>query len=151
MDFRKLLHRRSNEAPGTTAEPFADAESAAAEYQRIILEQLALGGISTSAIALEVRRFGHTNSLPVFVGMLRLRSWHRQSAFRMLLGLPMVEDKVRRAMAGTWLQDASYFAGLWLHASAQLKGTPAFHELGAVIMHLEDTEGWEHARTADAL
>lgn len=49
--------------------------------------------------------------------MLQLQGWERQAAFRTMLGLPMLKDRVRRALSGSWLQDVSRFGGLWLHAS----------------------------------
>lgn len=149
MDIRNLFSRGDDE-PRSTSVGDSDGRSLRAEYEHIIREQLAHAGISPSAVALEVRHLSRSDSVPVLVGMLHLQAWERQAAFRTMLGLPMLEEKVRRALSGTWLEDVSRFGGLWLHASAQLKGTPAFHELSAVIMHLEDAEGWEHAGAADA-
>lgn len=143
MDIRKLFSLGDDE-PRSTSVGDSDSRSLRAEYEHIIREQLALAGISPSAVALEVRHLSRSEAVPVLVGMLHLQAWERQAAFRTMLGLPMLEEKVRRALSGTWLQDVSRFGGLWLHASAQLK-TPAFRELSAVIMHLEDTGPWNEA------
>lgn len=144
LGIRKLFSLRGDE-PSYTGVGDSDSRTLRAEYQHIIREQLLLAGIPPSAVALEVRHLSRSESVPVLVGMLQLHAWERQAAFRTMLGLPMLEEKVRRALSGTWLQDVSRFGGLWLHASAQLRGSPAFHELSAVIMHLEDTEPWDEA------
>lgn len=144
MEIRKLFSRGVREARATSVGE-SDSRTLRAEYENIILEQLAHAGISPSAVALEVRHLSRSQPVPVLIGLLQLQVWERQAAFRTMLGLPMLEEKVRRALNGTWLQDVSRFGGLWLHASAELKATPAFHELSAVIMHLEDTEPWDEA------
>lgn len=148
MDIRKLFSPGEDE-PRSTGVGDSDSRSLRAEYEHIIREQLALAGIPPSAVALEVRHLSRPEAVPVLVGMLQLQGWERQAAFRTMLGLPMLEDKVRRALSGSWLQDVSRFGGLWLHASSQLKSTPAFHELSAVIVHLEDTEPWDDAASDD--
>lgn len=144
LELRKLFSRGDPE-PRSTSVGDSDSRTLRAEYEHIIREQLAHAGISPSAVALEVRHLSRSESVPVLIGILQLQAWERQAAFRTMLGLPMLEDKVRRALNGTWLQDVSRFGGLWLHASAELKATPAFHELSAVIMHLEDAEPWDEA------
>lgn len=148
MDIRKLFSLGDDE-PRSTSVGDSDSRSLRAEYEHIIREQLSLAGIPPSAVALEVRHLSRSEAVPVLVGMLHLHAWERQAAFRTMLGLPMLEEKVRRALSGTWLQDVSRFGGLWLHASAQLKGTPAFHDLSAVIMHLEHAEPWDGAASDD--
>lgn len=148
MEIRKLFSRGDRE-PRSTSVGDSDSRALRDEYEHIIREQLAHAGISPSAVALEVRHLSRSEPVPVLIGMLQLQAWERRTAFRTMLGLPMLEDKVRRALSGTWLQDVSRFGGLWLHASPQLKGTPAFHDLSGVIIHLEHAEPWDEAASGD--
>ena len=72
----------------------------------------------------------------VYVGMLRLVKWDRFSGLRMLVGLPLLEAKLRRMVRNLWLGEVSHFSGLWLHSSEQLSHTPAMTELRDVMLQL---------------
>jgi hypothetical protein len=52
--------------------------------------------------------------------MVRLNVWERESGLRLLLGLPVLEGRVRKSVRSTWLADLSHFGGLWLHVSERL-------------------------------
>ena len=75
-----------------------------------------------------------------FVGMLRLVHWERMSAVRLLLGLPILESRVRRMVRGSWLHDVSHFGGIWLHASGQLQDTHAMEDLRTLVVEIEKRE-----------
>jgi hypothetical protein len=61
------------------------------------------------------------DGLDVFVAMVRLLKWDQHSGVRLLLGLPLMENKIRKTVRATWLADYSHFAGLWVHASETLQ------------------------------
>jgi hypothetical protein len=133
FDLRKLFVREARRQRGQTLDPDSDyhpsdrqGEGLEIEYQSVIATQFRRWGISTSCITIEVRRIGHApDGFDVLVGMVRLGAWDRTSALRVLVGLPLLEAKVRKAVRATWLADYSHFGGLWLHASEQLNADPA--------------------------
>jgi hypothetical protein len=100
------------------------------EYQTMIANQFRRWGISASCTTIEVRKLGQApDGYDVFVGLVRLTRWERESALRVLLGLPLLEAKVRKTLRATWLADFSHFAGLWLHSSEQVHQSPELHAL----------------------
>jgi len=100
------------------------------EYQSLIASQFRRWGISATCTTIEVRKLGKApDGYDVFVGLVRLSQWERESALRLLIGLPLIESKVRKAMRSTWLADFSHFGGLWLHSSEQVQHTPELREL----------------------
>ncbi|AMO24035.1 hypothetical protein GCM10027034_18420 [Ramlibacter solisilvae] len=113
----------------------------AEELRSLILQQLAHGGISSGCVTLEVHQTGTLrDGRHVFVGMMRLVKWHRSSAVRLLLGLPILESRLRRALKGTWMQHVSHFSGVWLHASGQLQDSSAMQDLRALVVDIERME-----------
>ena len=100
------------------------------EYQTLIANQFRRWGISAACTTIEVRKLGQApDGYDVFVGLVRLTRWERESALRVLLGLPLLEAKVRKTLRATWLADFSHFAGLWLHSSEQIHQAPELHAL----------------------
>jgi hypothetical protein len=69
--------------------------------------------------------------------MLRLVSWERTSAIRLLLGLPILESRLRRAVRGSWLREVSHFGGVWVHASGQMQDPDAMEDLRTLILETE--------------
>jgi len=139
IDLKKLFQTDTQSGPDTELET-RDAlqRGLDEEYSELIAEQLLRGGIEASCVSIELKKVGHArDGLPVYLGMLRLVRWERRSALRLLLGLPILEAKLRRLTVGSWLQDVSHFGGLWLHASGQLQGSTAMHELRSLVMDIE--------------
>ena len=91
-----------------------------------------------------------TNSgLDIYGGMMRLTRWQRDSALRVLLGLPLLEAKIRKMVRSLWLGEVSHFGGLWLHASEQLTSTEAMTELRLLILQLTHDPEPAGGSTAD--
>lgn len=162
FDFRKLLGKDS--APvggrggaGTAAGTGASAAPSTAtgatsgygqgpaqglevEYERVIRAQFGRLGIARDCVTIEVRRIGHgPHGFDVLVAMVRLHRWDRASALKLLLGLPLIESRLRKLVRSTWLADYSHFAGLWLHASEHLHEDPGVEELRALLSSLTPT------------
>ena len=143
IGFRKLLQR---DVPEENPETEVDAsghstDEITEEYRSTILDQLLRGGVSPGCIELEVRPSGKArDGRVIFVGMLRLVHWERTSAVRLLLGLPILESRVRRLTRGSWLHDVSQFGGMWLHASGQLQDSGAMEELRLLVVDIEKRE-----------
>lgn len=143
IGFRKLLHR---DAPDDNPVTEVDSSNHSVdeiveEYRGIILDQLVRGGVAPGCLELEVRpsgklRDGRSN----FVGMVRLVHWERTSAVRLLLGLPILESRVRRMVRGSWLREVSQFGGIWLHASGQLQDSRAMEDLRTLVVDIERRE-----------
>jgi hypothetical protein len=135
FDLRKLFvrdpSRRSSNANETEVQlSQAPGKGLEAEYESLILNQLQRWGITEPGITLEVRQLGKApDGLEVYAGMVRLARWERDPALRMLLGLPLLETKIRRLVRSVWIGEVSHFGGLWLHASEQLHSTGAMGEL----------------------
>ncbi|MBI2771595.1 MAG: hypothetical protein HYX47_18365 [Burkholderiales bacterium] len=135
FDFRRIFARTARGSEGD--DPASDyhpsdkgGEGLEIEYQKLIAEQFRRWDISTSAVTIEVKRIGKAQGgYDVLVGMVRLHKWERTSALRLLLGLPLLEAKIRKTVRATWLADFSHFGGLWLHASEQLEVPRELREL----------------------
>jgi hypothetical protein len=109
------------------------------EYMEQILAQLRRYHIPGETVTVEIREIGQSEGHPVFQGMLRLVSWQRKAVVRLLLGFPLIESSVRKAIAASWLEDVSRFDGLWLHTSSQF-GAEGLTHLRTLILTLESVE-----------
>ena len=144
FDLRKLFVREVRAHKGHEIDPDSDyhpsdrkGDGLEVEYQTLIATQFRRWGIAPGCVTVEVRQLGRApDGYDVFVGMVRLARWERATALRILLGLPLLESKVRKAVRGTWLADYSHFGGLWLHASEQLHSTAGVGELRDLLMQL---------------
>lgn len=142
FDLRKLFIRETR--GHREADPDSDyrpserqGEGLEVEYQSLIAQQFRRWGISPNCVTVEVRKIGQApDGFDIFVGMVRLEQWERTSGLRLLLGLPLLEAKVRKNARSTWIADFSHFGGLWLHASEQLSHTSAMGELRDLMLHL---------------
>jgi hypothetical protein len=118
-----------------------ELEELAEEYRGLILQQLAHGGVSTSSVEIDVHQTGALrDGRHIFVGMLRLVRWERTSAVRLLLGLPILESRLRRQLKSSWLHEVSHFSGVWLHASGQLQDSMAMQDLRALVLDIEKSQ-----------
>jgi hypothetical protein len=140
FNVQRLLRRgaasggRAREVESDFGPTHGDKGGLEQEYRDLIAAQLHRCGIADAAVQVEVRQFGQApNGLDVFVGMLHLTQWERDSGLRVLLGLPLLETRVRTSISTTWLADVSHFGGLWLHASEQIYDS-AKQELRHIIL-----------------
>ncbi len=140
FDWQKLFARdtRRRRGPNTDADSrLPRGDRLEDEYESLIVSQCQRYGISPSTITIEVRQIGQgPDGRHVYFGMLRLAKWERDSALRMLLGLPLLESKIRRMWRSLWLCEVSHFGGLWLHASEQLQATDAMRELRRLLLQV---------------
>jgi hypothetical protein len=145
FDLKKLFVREARAREGQPLEADSDYHPSdrkgvglEVEYQSMIATQFRKWGIAPGCITIEVRKIGVApDGFDVLVGMVRLAKWERSSALCVLVGLPLLEHKVRKAVRGTWLADFSHFGGLWLHASEQLHAdTAAMGELRELLLNL---------------
>lgn len=116
--------------------PMSDFEGHGLEYdyRQIVEHQFERWGIRLDCVHIEIRKLGHADDgLDVFVAMVRICAWDRPSVLRLLIGLPLLERRVRRAVRQSWLADLSHFTGLWVHASEHVAPAAERDELRALL------------------
>lgn len=107
------------------------------EYQSLIATHFRRWRIKSASVTIEVRKIGQApDGFDVMVGMVRLTRWDRISSLRVMLGLPLLEHRVRKAAKATWLADYSHFGGLWLRASESLQAGEGMEELHQLLMQV---------------
>src|SRR3569832_1442498 len=103
LDFRKILQREPEETPVT--EVGASGHSAVEvvdEDRSILIDQLIRGGVAPDCVEIEVKQGGKLrDGRNVYIGMLRLVKWDRAPSVRLLLGLPILESRLRRDERGS--------------------------------------------------
>ena len=108
------------------------------EYLALAEEQLARFGLSRSSYSLEARSPGTaTDGRSTYAVMVSLTQWERRNTPRLLLGVPLLEQMMRKALKATWLDDLSHFGGIWLHASAAAQSSDALHEAHTLTSNLD--------------
>jgi hypothetical protein len=135
--LRRLFPRMFSATPeeATDYQTLNDASGGLnAEYEKLIVEQLRRWGVSDRHASVEVRQVDIRQGKEVFVGMVRLLQWNRDSALRVLLGLPMLEKKIRKRARAIWVSDVSHFDGIWLQASSELQTADAVSELRRTLV-----------------
>ena len=136
MDLRKIFH--PPEADTEVEYGSSELESnIRAEYRSQVLDQLARFGITPEVVSVDMRAAGFIEGRAVFLAMLKLVAWERKQGVRLLLGLPLLEIHVRRAIQGTWLVEASHFGGLWLHPSSVLQRGGAAADVQQLLIQIE--------------
>jgi hypothetical protein len=114
-----------------------NVEGVEVEYHELVERQVRRLGVDPSCVSIEIRRKGKAaDGLCVFVAMIQLTAWERESALRVLLGLPMLDSKVRQAVDTAWMSDVSHFAGVWLSASPALRENKGIGELRNLLVQL---------------
>jgi len=141
-DYRQL---------GETREDPDDAVQA--EYERQVTLVLRRWGVPDSCASVEVLRLGEIpDGRQAFVAIVRLFAWERKPSLRLLLGLPMLERKVRKAVRAHWVSEVSHFGGVWLHASERLVHSGADVDLRHLLASLTHPRrsGWSELRGASS-
>jgi hypothetical protein len=152
LHLRKLLQRDTGDSPVTEVDESGHSvDEISEEYRSLIIDQLVRGGVSPACVDIEVKQGGKArDGRFIFIGMLRLARWERKSAVRLLVGLPILESRLRRIVRGSWLHDLSYFGGVWLHASGQLQDSHAMEDLRLLLLEVERREAREERQGANS-
>lgn len=136
---RRLLSLFQPKDAANTDFGFSGQTQAALHNEYLSLVQLALRqwGVPESCVCAEIQQRGRNAAgACVYVGVLRLLVWERQSAIRVLLGLPLLERRMRRLVNASWLAEISFFGGLWLQASEELSHSHGMSELRELLVNL---------------
>ena len=149
MLFRRLFARRERFL-GDERTDFRQLENAPdppqdalqSEYERLITAVIRRWGVPESCASVEMVRLGEgSDGRQAYFAVVRMFSWDRRPALRLLLGLPLLERKVRKTISAHWVSEVSHFGGVWLHASAGLADGAAAADLRPLLATLT------HSRT----
>lgn len=123
--------------------PVPNPDAAVAnEYARLVATVLRSWGVPEECAQVDVHQMGEAaGGRKVYVATVRLVSWERKAGLRLLLGLPFIERKIRKAAGAHWVAEVSQFAGLWLNASDRLHDTQAQTDLRHLLIALTHQRG----------
>ena len=107
-----------------------------AEYRRIVGHHLQRWGVPESCAVVQIQQLPDQAGKEVFLAVVCLVSWDRNSIVRVLLGLPLLDKKIRKAVEVSWLADLSIFRGVQLKVAESLHGTEASAELRHLVVSL---------------
>jgi hypothetical protein len=153
--LRKLLARLRSTANSEHQTDFRElgqfSDGLGAEYKRLVAGQLQRLGVPEKCASIEVRLTGRRAQREVYIAVVRFVQWDRTAAVRLLLGLPLLDMKVRKAVRGLWLADVSVFDGVLLQASEEVQQPAATAELRELVVSLTGARSRDAARDASAL
>jgi hypothetical protein len=116
-------------------------------YCVLIRKTLHQCGVDCESLQIEVRSVDKArDGKPVYVAMIYLARWERESALRLLIGLPLIELRMREAARGSWMSSHSHFVGLWLHASSRLEAPAELRHLVCELTSGPAASGSAHDR-----
>jgi hypothetical protein len=108
-----------------------------AEYQRLVEHHLRRWGVSESCASVDVVQVEQRKGgKEVFVANVCLHAWDRNSVLRVLIGLPMLDKKIRQAASALWLADMSDFQGVQLKVGTALHDPRTSSELRHLLVSL---------------
>jgi hypothetical protein len=111
-----------------------------AEYQRLVEHHLRRWGVGEHCAHVEIQQMERRKGRrEVFVATIVLSAWDRNAVLRVLIGLPMLDKKVRQSVAALWLADVSEFQGVLLKIMPALHEAPATTELRHLLVSLTGT------------
>src|SRR3954469_4548650 len=111
-----------------------------AEYQRLVEHHLRRWGVPAACATVDIQQIERRKGKrEVFVATVCLNSWERNSVLRILIGFPMLDKKIRQAVAALWLADVSDFEGVQLKVSPALNDPVAATELRHLLVSLTGT------------
>jgi hypothetical protein len=120
------------------------------EYRALAARHLAQIGIPEDCVDLDVGITSHGNGRTVCNVKIRVIRWDRNTGIRLLVSLPALEARMRKAVANSSLASASDFGGIWVHASSQLPAVEVERDSEWAISELQAFETQSEA-AADRL
>ncbi|MBC5785207.1 hypothetical protein H8N03_19830 [Ramlibacter sp. USB13] len=123
-----------------------------AEYQRLVEHHLRRWGVGEHCAQVEIQQIEQRKGRrEVFVATIVLSAWDRNGVLRVLLGLPMLDKKVREAVSALWLADVSAFQGVLLKVTPALQEAPATTELRHLLVSLTGSRAPGGRRSGDGV
>jgi hypothetical protein len=111
-----------------------------AEYRRMVTTHLERIGVPPECAVVEVEELDAGRGKPAFVATVCLIAWDRNAVLRVLLGLPLLDKKVRKAAEVSWAADVSVFKGVQLRVAESLHDSRATSELRHLLVSLTGLE-----------
>src|SRR5688572_14919532 len=114
MFLRRLLDRTRAHRHGRDAESECRTsvlgEGLAGEYQSLIESELRRWGLRTQCLRVRAQLVGkRADGFEVYAGLLTLVEWDRDTAVCAMLGLPLLDTRVRKLVQASWLPEYSHF------------------------------------------
>jgi hypothetical protein len=138
--WRNLFSGRGDRARDDYAQP--SGRELQKEYVELVTEQLRRIDVPADCVHLDVAS-KLINGRNVFNVKIRLVRWHRTATLRLLVSLPLLEARTRKAVTTSWVGEVSQFGGLWVHSSATLSVAEVEQDSEWAISELQllDTHG----------
>ena len=106
------------------------------EYRRLVYQHLERWGVTDRHVSVQVQQLHDHGGKEAFTAVVCLTSWERNAVVRVLLGLPLLDKKIRKAVDVSWLADVSVFRGLQLKVAESLHDAQASAELRHLVVSL---------------
>lgn len=120
----------------------AAAKRICSEYRALAAKHLEQIGIPEDCVDLDV---GITSQGGRTVCNVKIRviRWHRNTGMRLLVSLPALEARMRKAVSESALASAADFGGIWVHASSRLPAIEVERDSEWAISELQafETQG----------
>lgn len=116
--FRPSQDAKSSDPDPADSQP--PGEDIRGEYRALLASELRQIGVPPDCVHLEVGQKLLDDGRQLCNVKLRIVRWDRDAVLRLLVRLPLLEARTRRAVGASWLAEASQFAGIWLHSSGAL-------------------------------
>lgn len=147
--FRRSKASRTSEH-STDYQSLQDAAGGLdAEYRRLVTEHLRRWGVPEKCATVDVRGDGRLRGREGFVATITVQSWDRDPVLRLMLGLPLLEKKIRKAIEGQWIADMSRFEGLLLKTAPGMQGRQPTQELRHLLVSLTGTRASQQHPDSD--
>jgi hypothetical protein len=133
---------RGNKSGTHQAHTTAAVKRLHAEYRALAMKQLGKLGIPEDCVDLDVGATSQQGRVAYNV-KIRVVRWERNMGMRLLVSLPALETRMRKAVAASWLGGVSDFGGVWVHASSRLPGPEVERDSEWAISELQafETQG----------
>lgn len=114
-----------------------------AEYRALAMKQLARIGVPQDCVDVEVGAMPQAGGRALYNVKIRVVRWERSTGMRLLVSVPALEARMRKAVRSSPLAAVSDFGGLWLHASSRLPGPEVERDSEWAVSELQafETEG----------
>lgn len=121
-----------------------------AEYQRVVALALQRWGVPADCATVDIQQLPPEQGKDVFIAIVRLVSWNRNAVLRVLIGLPLLDKKVRQEVEALWVADVSVFNGVLLTVSQSLRESEPTSELRRLLVSLTGPRKTYQPRTGES-
>ena len=118
-----------------------------AEYRRMVMNHLERLGVPPDCAVVEIEELDIKRGKQAFVATVCLVAWERNAVLRVLLSLPLLDKKVRKAAEVSWVADVSDFKGVRLRVAESLHTSRATSELRHLVVSLTGAERAQSAQS----